>query len=484
MPYSSQHRVRAFVGKARTFLEGYPGWVGGVLTGLQGALIPYLTVVVLSLAVIVSDPGASTSAGVEWNSAFSAASMIWLMAHGLPATAGGVTFTLLPAGLTVLCCAVVAACARRFATRSWMSWGLATGTYVAWVVVIGSISLGSTPEGGGQVVRAATVAALMAGASAAWGIWRAHGATFEWLLDLSDWFVRGLRRGAGTLAWLMAAAGVASVVTVVMHGDEVAASATGLGVDVVGGVVLAVGQLAFVPTFMVWMLAYIAGPGFSVGEGTAYAPGVVQADALPDLPLFAALPTAEASWLVWLPLLVVVVAGVARGLTRTGKPLEWADAAADAVALVVVIVVTAGLAAMASGAIGPGRLETTGPDIVSLMAAMGMLVFAGYVIATGVLAAWLWWQGRQSQREGESRRSTMRTAAVPASPAAGPAPPSPVATSRATSGDATSAESPVTQGAQVGSRATPSAPSSARGNSPSKAPRTAPRTAPKAEKRS
>ncbi|MDE0572517.1 DUF6350 family protein [Demequina sp. B12] len=386
MPRSFSHDMRALGGKVKQLFVGYPGWVGGVIAGIQGALMPYLVVVILSLAVIASDPGATTSNGIEWGSAFSVATSVWLMAHGVPATASGVTFTLLPAGLTLLCGFVTAAGARRFATRSWMSWGLAVGSYVATVIVIGSFTLGSEPDGGSLVVRAATVAALIAGAATAAGIWRAYGASFEWALQLPDYVRRGLRRGFGTLAWGVAAASLVSIVAVVMHADDMATWATGLGVDAIGGVVLAIAQLAYAPTFVVWMLAYLTGTGFSVGVGTAYSPGVAQAEALPQVPLLAALPDATWGWLAWVPLVLVAVGAAARWVTRTRERLAWADAAADAVALSLVTVVAAGMAATAAGAVGPGRLAQTGPDVLPVTAAMLGLTLAGYAVVTVVIA--------------------------------------------------------------------------------------------------
>ncbi|WP_062076854.1 cell division protein PerM [Demequina globuliformis] len=397
MPRSLTHDARALAHTVKGWFAGYPGWVGGVLTGLQGALIPYLVVVVLSLAVIASDPGATTSSGINWGSAFSVATTVFLMAHGVPAVAGGVTFTLLPAGLTLLCGAVVAACARRFATRSWVSWGLATGAYVAVVGVIGTFALGSDADGGSLVVRACTVAAMVAGASAAIGIWRAHGASFSWILELPDWARRGLRRGTATMALVVCAASVAAVVTVVMHGGQMAQWATGLGVDAIGGIVLAIAQLAYAPAFIVWMLSYLAGPGFAVGEGTSFSPGVAQADALPQIPLLAALPDATATWLVWLPALLAVLAGVARVMTRRRAALTWEDAASDGVALAVAAVVTGGLAAMASGAMGPGVLASTGPAIVPVTASVIALTLAGYATVTVGIAA-VQWRARRRAR--------------------------------------------------------------------------------------
>ena len=83
----------------------------------------------------------------------------------------------------------------------------------------------------------------------------------------------------------------------------------GLGLDAVGGVVLAVAELAYLPNLVVWALAWLTGAGFAVGEGTHFAPDGVVGGALPAVPMLGALPAADiagpATSLV--PLLVVAV---------------------------------------------------------------------------------------------------------------------------------------------------------------------------------
>lgn len=384
----SSHPVRAAWGWLKNWFAGYPGWVGGVLTGLQGALLPYLAVTILALAVIAADPGPTTIDGIPWGSAFTVATTVFLMAHGVPAITSIGTITLLPLGLTVLSAVVTAALARRFATRSWMSWSLAVISYVALVGTIATVTLTGRPDGGSLIVRACTVAALIAAPSAALGIWRAHGATFAWASQLPGWAVLGVRRGAATVAWGVAAAALATLVFAVVGRDAIATSATALGVDGVGGVVLALAQLAYAPTLVVWMLAWLTGLGFSVGVGSSYTPDAAATGALPQIPLLGALPDAAGGWLVWVPLALVVTAAAARALGRRRGRLGWDEAKADGVALALVAVSASALMAFASGAIGPGRLsEAVGPAILPVVTAWVGLTLGGYLAVTGVIAA-------------------------------------------------------------------------------------------------
>ncbi|WP_084102247.1 DUF6350 family protein [Demequina sp. NBRC 110051] len=382
------HPVRTAAKAVKGWFAGYPGWVGGVLTGLQGALGPYIAVTILALAVIAADPGPTTIDGIPWGSAFTVATTVFLMAHGVPAITSIGTITLLPLGLTLLSGITTAALARRFATRSWMSWGLAVASYVAVVGVIASVALSGRPDGGSLIVRACTVAALVAGPAAALGIWRAHGATFSWAEQLPAWVWSGARRGAATVAWSLAAAAVAAATFAVLGRDAIAASATALGVDGVGGLVLAIGELAYAPTLVVWMLSWFTGFGFSVGTGSSYAPEAVATGALPQVPLLGALPVDAGGFLVWAPVALLAIAAVVRVLSRRRGALTWDEAKADAIALAVVAVSAVALLAFATGAIGPGRLsESVGPALVPAATAWCGLVLAGYLLVTGVIAA-------------------------------------------------------------------------------------------------
>src|SRR5699024_8628803 len=80
-----------------------------------------------------------------------------------------------------------------------------------------------------------------------------------------------------------------------------------------GTVVLLLGQLAYLPTLVVWALAWLAGPGFAVGAGTAFAPAEVVTGPLPAIPLLGVLPEPGGpalGWVVLLPMLTGAAAGL------------------------------------------------------------------------------------------------------------------------------------------------------------------------------
>lgn len=119
-----------------------------------------------------------------------------------------------------------------------------------------------------------------------------------------------LRCGVSGFAALIAAAafGVALVIAATL--PEVAGTERDLDVGVLGGVGLAVAQIAIIPNVVLWALAYALGPGFHVGSGLVRADAVHVVNA-PDLPVLASLPPSALPRVGW-PLLVLVplVAGL------------------------------------------------------------------------------------------------------------------------------------------------------------------------------
>ena len=163
----------------------------------------------------------------------------------------------------------------------------------------------------------------------------------------------------------------------------------GLGLDAVGGVVLAVAELAYLPNLVVWALAWLTGAGFAVGEGTHFAPDGVVGGALPAVPMLGALPSSDvvgpATSLVPL-VLVAVGAFVGLYVHRRLTPQRWWDSAlACAAAAVGTVVVVTLLVTLASGGIGPDRLAEVGAQggVVGLLAGAGVLVGALLVALPG-----------------------------------------------------------------------------------------------------
>src|SRR5690606_3474050 len=182
------------------------------------------------------------------------------------------------------------------------------------------------------------------------------------------------------------AAATAFAVVVLLRGGEVVALFETVRVDAIGGAVVTLGNLAYLPTLLVWTLSWLAGHGFAVGAGTAVSPAGTQLGVVPGIPVFGLLPETDSFWLL-IVVLVPVAAGAFAGWVVRSQ-LVWAGTAARlarrAALAVGIALLTAGAAALAAvaaaGSIGPGRLAQTGPDAGAIALAIGAEVLVGAAI--------------------------------------------------------------------------------------------------------
>lgn len=111
-------------------------------------------------------------------------------------------------------------------------------------------------------------------------------------------------------------AAVSGVGTLLRVGEVVALFQAG-NFDALGATVITLAQLAYVPTLAVWGLAFVAGPGFAVGEGSAVSPAGTQVGIVPGIPVLGALPESTTSWLLLLALLPVALGALAGWIARS-----------------------------------------------------------------------------------------------------------------------------------------------------------------------
>ncbi len=358
-------------------IDGAPRWAVGALTALQGAALSLLVVALPAVAVFVATSADPANADVAWTRAVVVAANLWLLAHGVPAALGGAVVSVVPLGLTALAVFTCYASARRsgHATR-----GAALAGVGAYTLLTVLVALVAGADAGG-VLRALLGGVVVGTLGLGAGLLRRPEAP-SWSRLVAPWRDRlpggaavGLRAGLLATAGLVGVAAVVTVVWVASGHATIAEVVAGLSLDAVGGVVLAVAELAFVPNLVVWALAWVAGPGFAVGAGTRFAPDDVVAGPLPAVPLLGALPDAGGGPLLAAPALVLAV-GVLAGLAlrRWSTPTRPRDVA---VSLGVLAGTVGGLVAVlvaaASGAVGPGRMAHVGAHVglVALLAAAG-----------------------------------------------------------------------------------------------------------------
>ncbi|WP_304455714.1 DUF6350 family protein [Nocardiopsis sp. YSL2] len=186
------------------------------------------------------------------------------------------------------------------------------------------------------------------------------------------------------------------VVALAVSLPEVVETTRLLSPGVVGGALLIVIQLAYLPNAVVFAVCYALGPGFAVGELTVVAPTGVSVGQLPLFPMLAALPDNGAAPAVSLVSLALpfVAGGIGGVLTQRSAPDVVREAAPlwGFVCGVTTGLLCAALAELAGGSLGAQRLTQVGPSAwqVGLVAALEVGVAAA-------IAAWIanWWYSRR-----------------------------------------------------------------------------------------
>ncbi|WP_062200855.1 cell division protein PerM [Demequina salsinemoris] len=376
----------------RSLAGDLPGWASGLVTGALAAAVSLLVVIAPTLASLATAPVDGTD--TDWGAGIAVAMRIWLLGMGVPAATSLGTYSLVPLGLTLLILGILVATAQRFLLRSWDAVGLAVAAFATLAGFVASFAWRDADDASDLVVRAVVGALLLGVPGVFAGRVRAYGLRID-VVDLIPPTVRaGIRASLSSLSLVVVLAAAAGAVSAFKGAGTMAATVTSLDAGAVGSGVLALAQLAYVPTLVVWMMAWVAGVGFSVGAGTVYSPGTVESGALPELPLLGALPQGSGGLLVWTPLALVAV-GIAVRLVLRRRIVTWREElVVMGVSGVVTLLVAAATMRLATGAAGPGRLAEVGPSVWAAAAAIAGLTLAGHALVGGVFAGLAAWKGR------------------------------------------------------------------------------------------
>uniref|UniRef100_UPI00035C6304 cell division protein PerM n=1 Tax=Nocardiopsis salina TaxID=245836 RepID=UPI00035C6304 len=222
------------------------------------------------------------------------------------------------------------------------------------------------------------------------------------LLDLMPPRARSLLVGALASTGTLALGGVLLFLTAMAVSlPEVIDTTRALGPGIVGGVLLVIVQLAYLPNAIVYAVCYALGPGFALGEMTVVAPTGVSVGPLPLFPMLAALPENGPAPVLSLGALAVpFIAGALGGvLTQRSAPDVVSEAAPlwGFVCGITTGITVAAFALVTGGSLGAVRLAEVGPSAwqVGLVAALEVGVAAA-------VAAWIanWWYSRKLRLAG------------------------------------------------------------------------------------
>ena len=361
----------------------------GLLAAAQAALGGLLVVLAVAAAVWA----AADRVGAGWAEMMRVATDIWLAGHGTTIALPTGEFSLLPLGLTLLLVWWARACADRVLDLCDDGRGSARGYFVRCLVVyvLGYTTLVGAAAGlvGTESARPLLGSALLGGAAVStlgmglsgYPLWRGEGPGWQRLEALGGAVRTGVR-------WWLGAAAALVLLRVVLTWGRVVDIQQALQPDFIGHLGLILLQLVLAPVAVLWSGSWLAGPGFSVGQGTSISPFGTELAPVPALPMLAALPAPGPGsvWLWWAPMLVVL-GGFVAGIGLSRLPVDrvdqrwWLTGArvASGAALLALPLLWAG-----TGAVGPDRLEHVGPRVLVAALCVGLEIGAGTMLGMGL----------------------------------------------------------------------------------------------------
>lgn len=350
----------------------------------------------------------------DWGSLWPSAATLWQFGHGVPLavalpdalvrtmgldpSAARFALSVPPLLLLGFTALFAARSGRRAALAGSWPTGVLSGT-----AVFAAISAAVALTGGLGVLRVALWAAILfpplvflcgalAGAVAtAWS--EGDGGIVDRVQDALDrrpaWaHVPGdvVRGAAAAVTGVVGVAGLAVAAAALLRGGQMVALFEALRTDGLGVVVIGLAQLAYLPTLVAWAVAWIAGPGFAIGAGTAVSPTGTVLGVVPGVPLLGLVPDSSSSWALIVVLVPIGAGAFAGWLLRSRQVSAGFEASfgSRAVTAVGVAVLAAGvgalLAALSRGSLGPGRLAVAGPEPGPVALALGLEVLVGAAI--------------------------------------------------------------------------------------------------------
>lgn len=393
-----RRRGRVIDGGPTTHRTEHSPWLSGVLAAAQACVLTVLLVTLPALTVFVLSSGDPSNTDVSWFASVRVGLALWLLAHGVPVAVGGTSISIVPLGLSLLCGFVLHASARRTMRPVAAAYGAGIATYAAATVLL---VLVAGLAGGPQLIMAGVGGALLAALGLGSGYVthpdgpRVAGALEPVTSRLPVWMRLGMRAGLIATSLAVLAATLLLVVWIVAGRGPTLDIVESLDVRGFDAVVLAAAQSMFAADLVVWALAWLTGVGFTFGTGTLFTPTAAVVGPMPVVPIVGSIPAGQpaAAWVV-VPIVLVligVVAGIfvhrrladGRWLTLLGVLLAMAATAGLAVGVLV---------SLASGGVGPGRMQDVGADAFAVgLAAAGELLAGAAATAALLHPATLSW---------------------------------------------------------------------------------------------
>lgn len=348
--------------------------------GFQTWAISWAVLVLLAIAVWMPTAATPSEKGTKWSDVLAVGNAIFAAAFRAEFSSETMRFSLTPWGLTLLMGLMLAASLRaaKPANAPALAWGLLAFLLPTWVCLgFAAVSLVVWRAFIFSLFFAVIVFFVVARHLTWWNVtaFFPEGEPWPWL-SLAGRCLRVLAGGGAALSAVFLLAGL------ITGWEQMRTIWTGLKPDALGSAAMFLAILAYLPTLLVWGIAWITGPGLSLGQGTVFSPGQVIGGDLPPVPVLAWLPDAPVGW--W-PLIFPVALAIGLGLYLGGRhQLGLADTALS-LALFLAGLLVGGLLILwfVSGSLGPGRLVNVGPTGSTLYA--GVLAWGVPFVVTALL---------------------------------------------------------------------------------------------------
>jgi hypothetical protein len=377
-----------------------PMLMAGGIAALAAAGGGLAVLATLTLIGWITAPHVGLGGGLA--GALRSAGLLWLVAHHVEVTVHGVgRVGLLPLGL-VLLPAVLVERAGRWMTREGHVTGLlevapaAMSIALPYALFTGAVGVASrnsvaAPSLWQAVMMGFLIALLASGFGAARSLapWRRLAVRVP---PRPRSVILGM---VAALALLVGFGALLDAISLMVHLGAYKQAVAALNPGIFGSVLLLLASLCYLPNSVIWAVAYMLGPGFSFGIGTAISPSGSALGAVPAFPMLAALPVGHAAafpaWLGFFVLVLPYLAGALAGLmTVRIAPTPSFEAAPfwGLVTGTLTAVVIGFCAKFSGGPLGAGRLASVGPagGEVGLVAVLEVGVTAALVAGA---ANWL-----------------------------------------------------------------------------------------------
>lgn len=354
-----------------------------VVAALLAALIGYLVValVVSGTAMTAVD---EQSGVLAW---LSLAGVLWSApVHGVMVTVQTVHYTLLPWGLTIGVMLLAYGSGSLWGRISRVAHpleclvGIAVFALAYGGLATTTLLLSRSPEWTASLPRVAMQATAIALLAGGVGAIRGSGLTARLWPRTPTWVGVTARASVVAVLALVGAGALLLIGWVIARFSDVLQVQTAIGTGVVGGLVLLLITLAYLPTLVIWSVAYILGAGFSLGSESLVSPflAVTTSAEVPLIPVIAAFPD-TAMPMAWLYPCVTVACGLLAGYLIARRASAEPSLMRLVIALLAATIaaaIIAGLTFLASGALGTTRLAFLGPlpEFAASLAWIGLVI--------------------------------------------------------------------------------------------------------------